>query len=49
MTDTDYIDEEACIDGYPEHDYETTYEGPDGVQDVCRRCNAETWTPAEEA
>lgn len=46
---TDHTDEYACLDGYYKHDYETTYAESDGTQDMCRRCGAELWTPAEEA
>lgn len=35
-------DEEVC--GYTyDHDEEITYEGEDGVQWHCRRCDAEGW------
>ncbi|GGM27529.1 hypothetical protein GCM10011608_10420 [Micromonospora sonchi] len=34
-------------DGYPEHTYRTTYEGPDGWQGVCSRCGAEDWVPTD--
>ena len=40
-------DEEICVQGYPEHDEQVTYQGDDGVQWMCRRCGAEGWTDAE--
>ena len=33
----------ACVDDYPEHDYEVTGEDDDTVTYVCRRCGAELW------
>lgn len=44
---TDAPDEDVC--GYTfDHDTETTYEGDDGIQWICRRCGAEGWEDADE-
>ncbi|MDK0525023.1 hypothetical protein [Streptomyces sp. ML-6] len=39
-------DEEVCGETY-DHDEETEYDGPDGIQWSCRRCGAEGWEPRE--
>ena len=39
---SDAPDEETCGWSY-DHVTEITYEGPDGIQWVCRRCGAEGW------
>ena len=37
----DELDEDVCIDGYPEHLGKGTYEDEDGIGWICRRCGAE--------
>lgn len=46
----DDLDNEAtiCVNGYYEHVEEITYEGPDGVSWICRRCGCDVWEPATE-
>lgn len=41
-------DGQVCINDYPEHNEQITYEGPDGVAWRCTRCDVDGWDPAEE-
>ncbi|MFD3999798.1 hypothetical protein [Streptomyces rubiginosohelvolus] len=44
MTYETGTDEEVCGETY-DHDEDIQYDGPDGVQWHCRRCDAEGWKP----
>lgn len=48
MSDTiDDADEIVCGETV-DHDEEVIYEGDDGVQWRCRRCDTEGWEPADD-
>ena len=40
-------EEDVCGETF-DHDEETTYDGPDGRQWLCRRCGAEGWEDVED-